>query len=287
MRALFLGWVIGIGLLTVPTSGFANDDLCSTPREPFRGYWWGGRMLVQQQLARVPLLFMGRFSYRENRSSLCYNGMPVLPPSVGEADVSIALPIVNNRRGGWLVGMAAQGQGSQKPGESIRGMVTGAPSTSGHINVWGTPIPLIQFTGAITSMILPDADFPISVAYLGGVRLYPMHRKHVQTNVGLTIGGSNANANFIPSFALRGSDFILFNRRIALGAEIRTPISLFPGSLPYSWRFWGAFTVAVEEVESARPDRRQPNVTTRPSQDLVRSASENAPPTQTAWETPL
>ena len=60
-----------------------------------------------------------------------------------------------------------------------------------------------------------------------------------QTNVGLTIGGSNATVNFIPSFALRGRDFVLFDRRIAIGVEFRSPISLFP----VHFRTRGAFGV--------------------------------------------
>jgi hypothetical protein len=273
--------------MVCPATLFANDDPCAAPREPFRGYWWGGRVQVHQHVAGVPLLFMGRFSYREIRSSLCYMGMPVAPPGIGEASVTIAIPMINNRRGGWLLGMAAQGQGSQRPGEPISGLITGAPATSGHLNFWGTPLPLIQLTGAISSTILPDADFPMSVAYLGGVRVYPVYRKHAQTNLGLTIGGSNATANVIPSFALRVSDFVLFDRRIALGVEVRSPISLFPGPLPYSWRIWGALTLAIDEVENPRFDRTHSKVTTNPSFDLVHSAPETAPPTQTPWETTL
>lgn len=287
MQAAFVGLVVCATLTVEPSTVFANDDPCAVSPEPFRGYWWGGRMLFQQHVAGIPLLFVGRFSYREIRSSPCYMGRPVLPPSIGEASVSVALPIVNNRRGGWLIGMAAQGQGSQRPGEPVSGIITGAPATSGHLNVWSTPLPLIQFTGAISSIILPDAEIPLSVAYFGGVRVYPLHRKHVQTNLGLTLGGSNATANFIPSFALRGSDVILFDRRIALGVEVRTPISLSPGSLPYSWRFWGALTLAIEDVHNPRTDRSQNKVVTNPSSDLIRSAPEATPPTQTPWEMTL
>lgn len=287
MRASFLGLVVFAALTVNPPPVFANDDPCAVRAEPFRGYWWGSRLQVHQQLAGIPLLFMGRFSYREIRSSPCYMGMSVLPPSIGEAGITIAIPIVNNRRGGWMLGMAAQGQGSQKPGEPISGLVTGAPTMAGHLNVWETPLPLIQFTGAISSTILPDADFPLSIAYLSGVRLYPVHRKHVQTNLGLTIGGSNATVNFIPSFALRASDFVLFDRRIAIGVEFRTPISLLRGSLPYSWRVWGVFTLTIDEVDKARSDRTRIKMTTRSSSDLVHSAPEAAPPSQTSWETPL
>jgi hypothetical protein len=285
-RIIALG--VGIAIMVCAATLYADEDPCSVNAAPFRGYWWGSRLQVHQHVAGIPLIFMGRFSYREIRHSQCLLDMPLLPPAVGEASISLGIPIINNRRGGWMLGMAAQGQGSQKPGEPIGGLVTGAPATSGHLNFWGTTIPLIQFTGAISSAILPDArDFPLSIAYLGGLRVYPLYRKHAQTNLGFTIGGSNSTVNFIPSFSLRASDFVLFDRRIAIGVEFRTPISLVPGPLPYQWRFWGGLTLAIDELDDERSEQSRRQATPRQSFDLVRSAPEAAPPTQTTWETPL
>jgi hypothetical protein len=281
----FIVAVVSLALLA--PQAYAFDDPCGAERQPFRGYWGGSRMLVHQHVGGIPFLFMTRFSYREIRHSQCLHGVPILPPGVGEASFTISVAIVNNRRGGWMLGMAAQGQGSQRTGELVSGIVTGAPSTSGHLNLWGSVIPLVQFTGAITSAILPDADFPMSVAYLGGIRLYPLYRKHIQTNLGLTIGGSNSAVNIIPSFALRASDFVFMNRRIALGAEVRLPISLDSGPLPYEWRLWGALTLSIDEIDRGNVFQAHGKPRTQPKSDLVRSTPEDAPPTQTAWETAL
>jgi hypothetical protein len=60
----------------------------------------------------------------------------VFPPGVADASVSVGVPLIDNRRGGWLLQMAAQGQGSQRPSEPVSGAITGAPATAGHINLW-------------------------------------------------------------------------------------------------------------------------------------------------------
>jgi hypothetical protein len=288
MRVQYIAFVVCAALMFYPATLFANDDPCAIIREPFSGYWWGGQVQIRQHLAGVPLVIVTRFSYREIRHSPCLFGTPSFPPGVGEASISIGVPVFDHRRGGLLLRMNAQGQGSQKPGEPISGVITGAPSMAGHLNLWETPFPLIQLTGAASAAIAPSAlDFPVSVAYLGGFRIYPVYTKHVQTNVGLTIGGSNAFVNFIPAFGFRASDFVILRRRIAIGAEFRTPISLIPGPSPYEWRFWGALTLAIDEIEDAKTDRTPSKSTTKPSADLVHTAPESAPPTQTSWETPL
>jgi hypothetical protein len=287
MKTSFAAAIIAASLGLHPTHAQANEGVCAAERQPFRGYWGGSRILVHQQVAGIPFLFMIRFSYREIRHAQCLGGASLFPLGVGEADFSIGLPIVNNRRGGWMLAMGAQGQGSQRPGEPVSGIVTGAPSTSGHVNLWGAVIPLVQFTDAITTAILPDAEFPMSVAYVGGMRLYPLYRKHIQTNLGMTIGGSNSALNIIPSFALRASDFVLMNRRIAIGAEVRLPMSLNSGPLPYEWRIWGALTLSIDEIDRGKVVQVLAKSNMQPRSDLVRSPPHDAPPTQTAWETPL
>jgi hypothetical protein len=109
----------------------------------------------------------------------------------------------------------------------------------------------------------------------------------VQTNLGLTIGGSNAFVNFIPAFGCRISDFVILKHRIAIGAEFRAPVSLIPGPIPYQWRLWGALTIAIGEADNESHEAVRGTNSSRSSSDLVRSSSETAPPTQTSWETPL
>lgn len=287
MKTSFMAAAMTAAVALHPIDPYAQEDPCLTERQPFRGYWGGSRILVHQQVVGIPFLFMTRFSYREIRHPQCLGGASLYPPGVGEADFSVGIPIVNNKRGGWMLAMGAQGQGSQRPGEPVSGVVTGAPSTSGHLNLWGSTIPLLQFTGAISSAILPDAEFPISVAYLGGARIYPLYRKHLQTNLGMTIGGSNAVLRFIPSFGIRASDVVIMNRRIAIGAEVRMPISFQPEPLPYEWRLWGALTLSIDEIDRGEALQTLAKPKTQPRSDLVRSAPEDAPPAQTAWETPL
>jgi hypothetical protein len=212
----------------------------------------------------------------------------VVPPGIGEASISFGVPIFNNRRGGWLLQMAAQGEGSQKPGEAVSGAITGAPTTAGHLNLWETPLPLIQLSGAASAAITPDARaFPLSMRYLGGVRVFPLYAKHAQANLGLTVGGSNALVNFVPSFAFRASDLPILNHKIAIGLELRSPILLSAGPTPFQWRLWGALTIAVEEIHEGHRDRSTGTGTPSRAFDLARSPSEDAPPTQTTWETTL
>jgi hypothetical protein len=181
--------------------------------------------------------------------------------------------------------MAASGQGSQRSGEPVSGAITGAPATAGHINLWETPLPLIQVTGAASAAILPQGrNFPMSIGYLGGVRIYPLYEKHTQANLGVTVGGSNAAINFVPSLALRVSDLAIWSRRMAIGFELRSPIELFSGPIPLRWRLWGALTLALDELDKGRSDRARGAQTSSPSFDLVRSSPEAAPSTQTAWE---
>jgi hypothetical protein len=196
-----------------PSEAFAQEDPCAAPVEPFNGYWGGAQVQVSKRVAGIPVLATARFSYREIRYSPCTSGKPVLPPGIGEASVMVGVPLFNNRRGGWLLQMAAQGQGSQKPGDPVGGAITGAPATAGHLNLWETPLPLIQLTGAASAAIVPrSSDVPLSIAYLGGL---------------------------------------------------------------------------LDETDDGGRDRSRAAPTPSPSFDLVRSPSEAAPPTQTAWEMTL
>jgi hypothetical protein len=220
------------------------------------------------------------------RYSLCAGGVPVLPPGIGEASLSVGVPLFDNRRGGWLLQVATQGQGAQRANEPVSGFVTGAPAMAGHLNLWETPLPLIQFTGAASVAILPKLpDVPLSIAYLGGVRVYALYTKHAQANLGVTIGGSNAFVNVVPSLAFRCSDLALGGYRMAIGFEVRSPIELSEG-LAFRWRLWGALTLALDKIDEGRSDRAH-DAQTRSRIDLARSSPEVAPPAQTAWETTL
>ncbi|UQA55813.1 hypothetical protein [Polyangium aurulentum] len=266
----------------------AQENPCASPPESFQGFSGAGLVQVGKSLAGIPSLATARFSYREIRHSPCADGAPVFPPGIGEASVSFGVPIFNHRRGGWLLQMAAQAEGSQKPGEPVRGSISGAPATAGHLNIWETPLPLIQLSGAASAAITPDSqEFPLSMRYLGGVRVFPLYAKHAQANLGLTVGGSNALVNFVPSFAFRASDLPILNHKIAIGVEVRSPILLSAGPTPFEWRFWGALTVAVEEIDDRNRERSSGGGTPVRSFDLARSPSEDAPPTQTTWETTL
>ncbi len=184
--------------------------------------------------------------------------------------------------------IAAQGQGSQRPGEPVSGMLTGAPATAGHLNVWETPLPLIQLTGAASAAIVPQSpDLPFSIAYIGGLRVYPLYGKHAQANLGMTIGGSNAAVKLIPSLAFRLSDISVWKYRTAIGLEIRSPIELSSASAPLRWRLWGALTILLDEMNDGKMDRARGASASSPSFDLVRSPPEAAPPAQTAWEVTL
>lgn len=280
-------FAIFILALVWPSSGFALGP-CGPPSGSFNGFWGGGLIQVSERIGGVPLLVATRFSYKEIRESPCEGGTPLFPPGVGEASVSVGVPIFNRRRGGWLLQIAAKGQGSQKPNAPVSGQITGAPATTGHLNIWETAIPLIQLTGAASAAIIPQGQsFPLSIAYLGGVRLYPLYGRHAQTNLGLTLGGSNAAINFVPSMGIRASDLSLWNHKIALGFEMRSPLSLLPGPTPVSWRFWGALTIAVDEIDETTKDRSHVATPPRPGVDLVHSPAEAAPPAQTAWEITL
>lgn len=219
------------------------------------------------------------------RYSPCESGTPVLPPGVGEASLSVGVPLFDNRRGGWLLQMAAQGQGSQRPGEPVSGVVTGAPATAGHVNVWETPLPLIQLTGAVSAAFVPPfRDVPLSFAYLGGVRVYALYARHAQANLGIMVGGSNAVARVVPSLAVRLSDLEIWSHRMGLGFELRSPVEFFGGPVPVRWRLWGALTLVLEKVDEGTRDRARGAQTHAAPFDVVRSSPEAAPATQTAWE---
>jgi hypothetical protein len=184
--------------------------------------------------------------------------------------------------------MAAQGQGSKKPGDPVSGLVTGAPATAGHINIWETWLPLIQLTGAASAAIMPQAgDVPLSISYFGGARIYALYQKHGQANLGIMLGGSNAVVNVIPSLAFRVSDLAIASNKMAIGFEFRSPVSLSAGPTPFQWRLWGALTFLLDEIDDARSNRVQGAQTPSPSFDVVRSPPEAAPPAQTAWEMTL
>ena len=271
--------------LTRTAAALAQEDPCAAPVNSFNGYWGGGQIQVSKVVAEIPILATTRFSYRETRYSPCSGGKAVLPPGVGEASVMVGVPLFNNRRGGWLLQMAARGQGSQKQGNPVRGTITGAPATAGHINLWETPLPLIQLTGAASAAIVPEArDIPLSIAYLGGVRVYVLYGKHAQANLGMTIGGSNEAVKLIPSLAFRVSDLEMWGYRTAIGFELRSPIELMPGPIPLQWRLWGALTFLVDERKNDRTRGAQSPVARF---DLVRSPPGAAPPAQTAWEMTL
>ena len=264
---------------------FAEEGRCAAP-VPFHGFWGGGQVQVRERVAGVPVVATTRFSYRQMRYSLCAGGVPVLPPGIGEASLSVGVPLFDNRRGGWLLQVATQGQGAQRANEPVSGFVTGAPAMAGHLNLWETPLPLIQFTGAASVAILPKLpDVPLSIAYLGGVRVYALYTKHAQANLGVTIGGSNAFVNVVPSLAFRCSDLALGGYRMAIGFEVRSPIELSEG-LAFRWRLWGALTLALDKIDEGRSDRAH-DAQTRSRIDLARSSPEVAPPAQTAWETTL
>ena len=287
MHARLLAIVILACAFVLPAKVFAQEGRCA-PAEPFHGYWGAGQVQVRERVAEIPVLATARFSYRQIRYSSCASGVPVLPPGVGEASISVGVPLFDSRRGGWLLQMAAQGQGSQRPGEPTSGIVTGAPATAGHLNLWETPLPLIQFTGAASAAILPQSpDVPLSIAYLGGVRIYALYEKHAQANLGITVGGTNAGVNFAPSLAFRVSDLPLWSRKMALGFELRSPIALSAGPVPVAWRLWGALTLALDGLDEGRRDRARGAQSPSPSSDLVRSSPEDAPPAQTAWEMTL
>lgn len=270
-----------------PSEVLAQEGPCVAP-EPFNGFWGGGQVQVSEQVVGIPVLATARFSYRQIRYSPCAGGVPVLPPGVGEASISVGVPLFDNRRGGWLLQMAARGQGSQRLGESASGAVTGAPATTGHINLWETPLPLIQFTGAASAAILPQSqDAPLSIAYLGGVRVYALYEKHTQANLGIMVGGSNVAVNVVPSLALRVSDLAVWSYRMAIGFELRSPIELFDGPIPLRWRLWGALTLTLDQLDVGRNNHALGAQAPSPSVDLVRSPPEAAPPTQTAWEMTL
>jgi hypothetical protein len=287
LPARLLAIVIIASAFVCSSEVFAQEGPCLAP-EPFYGFWSGGQIQVGERVAGIPVLTTVRFSYRQIRYSPCAGGMPVLPPGVGEASISMGVPLFNNRRGGWLLRMAAQGQGSQRTSEPVSGAITGAPATAGHLNLWETPLPLIQFTGAVSAAILPPpGDVPLSIAYLGGVRVYALYAKHAQANLGMTVGGSSAAVNIVPSLALRISDLAIWSYRMAIGFELRSPIELFRGPIPLRWRLWGALTLALDQLDEGRSDRTRGAQTPSTSFDLVRSSPEAAPPSQTAWEMTL
>jgi hypothetical protein len=287
MPARFLATAIIASAFVCPSEVLAQEGPCVAP-EPFYGFWGGGRVQVTERMAGIPVVATTRFSYRQIRYSPCDNGVPVLPPGVGEASISLGVPLFNNRRGGWLLQMAVQGQGSQRPNEPVSGAITGAPATAGHLNLWETLLPLIQLTGAASAAIVPQArDFPMSIAYLGGVRGYPLYEKHMQANMGVTVGGSNAALNVVPSLAFRVSDLAIWSYRMAIDFELRSPIEIFGGPIPIRWRLWGAVILAFDPLDEGGSDRTRGALAPSPSYDLVRSPPEAAPPTQTAWETTL
>jgi hypothetical protein len=243
---------------------------------------------VRERVAGVPVLATTRFSYRQMRYSPCESGTPVLPPGVAEASFSVGVPLFDNRRGGWLLQMAARGQGSQRASDPVSGFVTGAPAMTGHLNLWETPLPLIQLTGSASAAIVPQSrDVPVSLAYLGGVRVYALYGRHAQANLGIMIGGNNAAAYVVPSLAIRISDLEIWSHRVGLGFELRSPVDFFGGPAPVRWRLWGALTLALEKLDEGRSDRARGAQTPSPSIDLVRSPPEAAPPAQTAWEMTL
>jgi hypothetical protein len=287
MLARLLAIAIIASAFVCPSKAFAQEGPCAAP-EPFNGFWGGGQVQVNERVAGLPLLTTARFSYRQTRYSPCAGGVPVLPPGVGEASISVGVPLFNNRRGGWLLQMAAKGQGSQRPSEPVSGAITSAPATAGHLNLWETPLPLIQFTGAVSAAILPPpGDVPLSIAYLGGVRVYALYEKHAQANLGMMVGGSNAVGNVVPSLALRVSDLSIWSHRMAIGIELRSPLEFSAGPVPFRWRLWGALTFALDKLDEGRSDRARGAQAPSPSVDLVRSPPEAAPPTQTAWEMTL
>jgi hypothetical protein len=283
MPARLLAMAILASAFVCPAEVFAQGGPCVAP-EPFDGYWGGGQVQVRERVEGIPVLATARFSYRQIRYSPCPSGTPVFPPGVGEASVSVGVPLFNNRRGGWLLQLAARGQGAQRPGEPVSGAITGAPATAGHLNLWETPLPLIQFTGAASAAIMPEArDARLSIAYLGGVRIYALYAKHAQANLGIMVGGSNANVNVVPSLAFRVSDLAIWSHRMAIGFELRSPVGFSAGPVPVRWMLWGALTIALDPLEDGRSNTQ----TRSPSFDLVRSPPEAAPPTQTAWEMTL
>ncbi|WP_437721479.1 hypothetical protein [Sorangium sp. So ce861] len=279
--------IIVASALVRPSKAFAHEGPCTAP-EPFNGFWGGGQVQVRERMAGIPLLVTTRFSYRQIRYSPCASGTRVFPLGVGEASISVGVPLFDNRRGGWLLQMAAQGQGSQRPSEPVSGVITGVPATAGHINLWETSLPLIQLTGAASAAIMPpSSDVPLSVAYLGGVRFYALHDKHAQANLGIMVGGKNAVVNAVPSLAVRCSDLAIWSHKIAIGLELRSPIEFSGGPIPVRWRLWGALTLALDKLDDGRGDHARDTQTHWSSVDLVRSPPEAAPPTQTAWEMTL
>jgi len=287
MPARLLAIAIIASAFVLPAEVFAQEDACAAP-EPFYGLWGGGQVQVRERVAGVPVLAMARFSYMQIRYSSCASGVPVLPPGVGKASISVGVPLFDNRRGGWLLQLAAQGQGSQRPGEPASGAITGAPATAGHLNLWETPLPLIQLTGAASAAILPQSrDVPVSIAYLGGVRIYALYEKHAQANLGLMVGGTNTVVDVVPSLAFRVSDLALWSHRMAIGFEFRAPIELYGGPVPLRWRLWGALTLVLDGPDEGRSERARGAQMPSPSFDLVRSSPQAAPPTQTAWEMTL
>jgi hypothetical protein len=287
MPARLLVIAVIASALVCPSEVFAQGGPCAVP-EPFSGFWSGGQIQVGERVAGIPLLTTARFSYKEIRYSSCVGGVPVLPPGVGKASISMGVPLFNNGRGGWLLQMGASGQGLQRPGEPVSGAITGAPATAGHLNVWETPLPLIQLTGAASAVIAPQSpDVPLSIVYLGGIRVYALYKKHAQANLGIMVGGSNAAANIVPSLALRVSDLAIWSHRMAIGFDLRSPIEYFGGPVPLRWRLWGALIVALDHLDEGGSDRARGAQTPSRSFDLVRSSPESAPPTQTAWEMTL
>jgi hypothetical protein len=270
-----------------PSKVFAHEGPCAAP-EPFNGFWGGGQVQVRERVAGIPLLATTRFSYRQIRYSPCAGGLPVLPPGVGDASMSVGVPLFDNRRGGWLLQMSARGQASQRSSGPVSGVVTGAPATAGHINLWETSLPLIQLTGAVSAAIMPQSsETPLSIAYLGGVRFYALHDKHAQANLGIMVGGKNAVVNAVPSLAVRGSDLAIWGHKVAIGVELRSPIEFSGGPIPVRWRLWGALTFVLDKLDDGRSDHARDTQTPWSSFDLVRSPLEAAPPTQTAWEMTL
>ncbi|MDI1435691.1 hypothetical protein [Polyangium sorediatum] len=287
MAALLAAVAIFASASVFASNVFAQEGPCAAP-EPFHGFWGGGQVQVRERVAGVPILATTRISYRQIRYTPCATGTPVFPPGVGEASISVGVPLFDNRRGGWLLQMAARGQGSQRPGEPASGLVTGAPATAGHLNLWGTPLPLIQLTGAASVTIVPQSpDVPLSITYLGGVRVYALYAKHAQANLGVMIGGSNTFVDIVPSLVFRVSDLEIWSYRMAIGVEIRSPVELSGGPVPFRWRLWGALTFALDKVDEGRIDRVHDAQTHSPSVDLARSSPEVAPPAQTAWEMTL
>src|SRR5262245_19113540 len=102
MPARLLAMAILASAFVCPSEVFAQEGPCAAP-EPFGGYWGGGQVQMSERVAGIPVLATARFSYRQIRYSPCISGTRVGPPAVGAASISVGVPLVDNRRGGWLL----------------------------------------------------------------------------------------------------------------------------------------------------------------------------------------